>query len=129
MPGFDGTGPRGLGPMTGGGRGFCNPYMGGMRTPYGGYPYAPYQAYPYGGFGWGRGFGRGFGMGRGMGRWWMWQMPFSAWTGMPPLGPPMPLDQELNFFKSQAEMLRQQLEQINARVTELESAQSNNPDN
>jgi len=23
MPGFDGTGPRGLGPMTGGGRGFC----------------------------------------------------------------------------------------------------------
>lgn len=26
MPGFDGTGPMGLGPMTGGGRGFCNPY-------------------------------------------------------------------------------------------------------
>ena len=26
MPGFDGTGPRGMGPMTGGGRGFCNPY-------------------------------------------------------------------------------------------------------
>ena len=25
MPGFDGTGPRGMGPMTGGGRGFCNP--------------------------------------------------------------------------------------------------------
>ena len=23
MPGFDGTGPRGLGPMTGRGRGFC----------------------------------------------------------------------------------------------------------
>jgi len=23
MPGFDGTGPRGLGPMTGGSRGFC----------------------------------------------------------------------------------------------------------
>ena len=23
MPGFDGTGPRGLGPMTGGGEGFC----------------------------------------------------------------------------------------------------------
>jgi hypothetical protein len=23
MPGFDGTGPRGRGPMTGGGRGFC----------------------------------------------------------------------------------------------------------
>jgi len=23
MPGFDGTGPGGIGPMTGGGRGFC----------------------------------------------------------------------------------------------------------
>ena len=23
MPGYDGTGPKGLGPMTGGGRGFC----------------------------------------------------------------------------------------------------------
>jgi len=26
MPGFDGTGPMGMGPMTGGGRGLCNPY-------------------------------------------------------------------------------------------------------
>ncbi len=25
MPGFNGTGPRGTGPMTGKGRGFCNP--------------------------------------------------------------------------------------------------------
>jgi hypothetical protein len=25
MPGFDGTGPEGRGPMTGGGRGLCNP--------------------------------------------------------------------------------------------------------
>ena len=49
MPGFDGTGPRGMGPMTGGGRGFCSPY--GARVlgrPYGtrrwagyGYPFAP----------------------------------------------------------------------------------------
>jgi len=28
MPGFDGTGPRGLGSMTGGGRGFCAPSRG-----------------------------------------------------------------------------------------------------
>jgi len=26
MPGFDGTGPVGMGPMTGGARGLCNPY-------------------------------------------------------------------------------------------------------
>ena len=28
MPGFDGTGPMGIGPMTGGGRGFCTMPMG-----------------------------------------------------------------------------------------------------
>jgi len=31
MPGFDGTGPNGMGPMTGGGRGFCNPWGGSPR--------------------------------------------------------------------------------------------------
>jgi hypothetical protein len=36
MPGFDGTGPAGMGPMTGGGRGFCGPYgAGARRWPYG----------------------------------------------------------------------------------------------
>jgi len=47
MPGFDGTGPRGMGPMTGGGRGFCNPYgvfgrpYRTLRWPGYGYPFAP----------------------------------------------------------------------------------------
>ena len=88
MPGFDGTGPRGMGPMTGGGRGFCNPYYAGARSPYGGpYPYStpygmgymppygagystPYAAYSYGAYAGGRGlgWGRGFGWGRGLGR-------------------------------------------------------------
>jgi len=120
MPGFDGTGPRGLGPMTGGGRGFCNPSMAGMRTPYGGYPYAPYQAYPYGGFGWGRGFGRGFGMGRGMGRWWMGRMLFPAGAGMLPFGSPVTPDQEREFLRSQAQALKEELNRIDNRVSELE---------
>ena len=86
MPGFDGTGPRGMGPMTGGGRGSCNPYHEGVRQPFmGAYPYgrpygyAPpygtgyspsYGANPYGSYGFGGGFGRGFGggFGRGFGR-------------------------------------------------------------
>jgi len=92
MPGFDGTGPAGMGPMTGGGRGWCNPYSP-LYAGYGPYaaPYAyrPYYApvtgfWPYGvyprayGFGrprwglrgfWGRGIGWG-GRGRGRGRWW-----------------------------------------------------------
>ena len=88
MPGFDGTGPRGMGPMTGGGRGLCGPY--GAR--YGGYgqtrlpgrvPVVGRAPFGFGrprwglrgGF-WGRGRGLGLGMGiglgrgRGRGRWW-----------------------------------------------------------
>lgn len=51
MPGFDGTGPRGMGAMTGGGFGNCGTGAG------------------YGGYGRGRGYGRGFGrdFGRGFG--------------------------------------------------------------
>jgi hypothetical protein len=48
MPGFDGTGPRGMGPMTGGGRGFCSPF--GARAawqPWGAHRWAGY-GYPYG---------------------------------------------------------------------------------
>lgn len=41
--------------------------------------------------------------------------------GMPPFGPPMSPDQELDLLKNQAEMLRQQLDQIDARVKELEN--------
>ena len=96
MPGFDGTGPMGMGPRTGGGRGFCPPVAGYApyggysysAYPYGGYPYSgypfggqPYGFYPYGGypfaFGVGRGGfprgggrGRAFGGGRGRSRWW-----------------------------------------------------------
>jgi hypothetical protein len=82
MPGFDGTGPMGQGPMTGGGRGFCAmPYRGyapygyGFRTPY----YPPTGMYPFygrvfgagrGGLPWGGGRGRVFGGGRGFRRWW-----------------------------------------------------------
>ena len=89
MPRFDGTGPAGMGPMTGGARGWCNPYSlmvagyGPYSPPYPG-PVQPYYgAYPpaYGlgrprwrigrGF-WGRGRGdRGRSWGRGRGRgWW-----------------------------------------------------------
>jgi len=31
MPGGDGTGPMGMGPMTGGGRGFCVMHVSGVR--------------------------------------------------------------------------------------------------
>jgi hypothetical protein len=49
MPGFDGTGPAGGGPMTGDGRGYCNP----------GVSYGPGRSRP------GRSVGSGYGRGRG----------------------------------------------------------------
>ncbi|MBA7558705.1 hypothetical protein ES708_00312 [subsurface metagenome] len=59
MPGFDATGPRGRGPMTGGGRGFC-------------------------------------------------AVPLSA------------PQQELDFLKNQSQALREQLEQIETRIRDME---------
>ena len=81
MPGFNGTGPAGMGPMTGGGRGYCRP----SQTAYGpstaGGPGYFGSRYAQGlgrsqGSGRGRGFnsgsrpgsGRGRGQGAGMGR-------------------------------------------------------------
>ena len=51
MPGFDGTGPSGMGPMTGGGRGFCTVPAAGIRPR------------PFGRRSFGRGGGRGCGRG------------------------------------------------------------------
>ncbi len=76
MPGFDGTGPQGQGPMTGGARGWCNPYS----PPRIGYrPIRSFFLPVFGSrrprWGLGQGFfaqgrgGRGWGRGRGSGRW------------------------------------------------------------
>ncbi|MBT0731886.1 DUF5320 family protein [Methanoculleus bourgensis] len=68
MPGFDGTGPGGQGPMTGGGFGYCLPAtrrrlppMWGCRIPYSPYP-GPVYGLGRGGMprGGGRGRGRGW---------------------------------------------------------------------
>jgi len=99
MPGFDGTGPRGMGPMTGGGRGFCamplqmtQPrYMGrGVYPPYG----VPWGT-PY--------YGAG-----------------PLIPGAMPLAPQMTREQELDFLKKQAQAMRGQLEQIETSIQELE---------
>ena len=74
MPGFDGTGPMGQGPMTGRGFGYCvdrNRQIGGWFGRGMGY-----VSNWFGRFGrgrsftaWGRGLGRGLGRGR-RGYWW-----------------------------------------------------------
>jgi len=60
MPGFNGSGPVGAGPMTGGRRGLCNPANAEIETPFA-------RSYGYGrGMGIGRGFRGGYGPGMGV---------------------------------------------------------------
>jgi len=90
MPGFDGTGPMGMGPMTGGGRGFCSPRgVGGGRRWYGRPRWTPY-AYPY------------------------YSPPvFSPFT------PRMTREQEVEFLKNEAQAMRDELEELEARIGQL----------
>ena len=100
MPGFDGTGPRGMGPMTGGGRGFCSPWgVGAAPRGYGIPPRIGY-GYPY----------------------YAGATPYPFYGGQP-VAPQMTHQQEADFLKNQADMLKGQLEQIEARVRELETKQ------
>jgi hypothetical protein len=79
MPRFDGRGPLGQGPMTGGGRGFyampCRAYGPsgyGVRAPYHSSYTRPFEGPIFGagrgGLPWGGGRGRAFGGGRGFRR-------------------------------------------------------------
>jgi hypothetical protein len=96
MPGFDGTGPRGMGPMTGGGRGFCSPWgIGAASRPYGAFRGMGY-GYPYYGVG-------------------------PAFPGAVPFSSPMTREQEIDFLKNQAQAMRGHLEQIESRIQQLGS--------
>ena len=103
MPGLDGTGPLGEGPMTGGGRGFCNPY------------WRPW----YGRGGW---WGRGLGWRRGF----AWRAGIPPWRGWysPPYYGPYSREDEINMLKEEAAILQEELEAINKRLEELESEAS-----
>jgi hypothetical protein len=122
MPAGDRSGPRGMGPMTGRGFGYCAGYG------------APGYAYP----GPGRGMGQGWGMGGGWGRGWRrrnwyyatglpgwarfgygpaWETP-PAW-GYGPYAAAPTREQETEFLRQQAEWLKQQLDDIGRRIEEL----------
>lgn len=103
MPGFDGTGPMGGGPMTGGGRGYCNPAG---------------QGVPYYGYGRGLGLARGFRGGRGSGRFAGYPRG-GRFAVYPPVNPAVQAD-EIGTLKANAEELNRQLEAIHARIAELE---------
>lgn len=152
MPRGDGTGPWGLGPMTGRAAGFCAGYPApGFVNPI---PGRGWFGLGRGGWPWGRGRGRGFGMGRG---WWRGFYPYtspygyapyasvygyperapyySPTYGYPPYNPsfsqpaygysgyPQPTkEQELQMLKDEANALKSEMEAIEAQIKELGKA-------
>jgi len=124
MPGGDGTGPGGMGPMTGRAAGYCAGYpVPGFMNPVGGRGYG----------GWGRGGG---GWGR---RNWFHATGLTGWqraaTGVPaygapaayptpyaaPFGPPATREQELDALKGQAEYFEDALQGIKKQIEELQA--------
>ncbi len=122
MPGFDGTGPRGMGPMTGGGRGFCSPwgvgagFRAGIAAPFARVSYPWYR----GGYG---AYGGGIPYTSSIPYAGNWGMPYgaAATPGAVPFAPQMTKEQELDFLRNQAETIGEQLEQIEARIRDLTS--------
>jgi hypothetical protein len=131
MPGFNGTGPAGMGPITGWGRGFCNP----SRTAY---DQTQLLRPGYRQYGYGQGFGRGFGQGRffrcgfgpGFGRGRGYRRGFDPREAYPAPGRwygeshAMSSQDELNMLKDEAGAMRKELDAINKRIQELEAESS-----
>jgi len=125
MPGGDGTGPGGMGPMTGRAAGYCAGYpVPGFMNPI-----------PKRGF-WGGGRGRGGG-GWGRRNWFHatgltgWQRAgygYPAFGGVPsgapyaaPYAPTVTREQEAEMLKGQAEYFEDALDGIKKRIEELEA--------
>jgi len=105
MPGGDGTGPAGRGPMTGRAAGSCA-----------GYP-VPGYADLIGGRGFG-GRGRGFGRGRAGYGWPAWgSYPMGHSAGFGPAPNP---EQEEAALRQQSQDLQGSLDAINKRIEDLE---------
>jgi hypothetical protein len=109
MPGGDGTGPVGMGPMTGRAGGFC---AGSGRPGY---------AKPAPGRGLGMGFGRGRGFGNGRG--WRHRQYGAGWTrgGADAVSfQPPDAETEKHSLKAQADDLQAQLDALRKRLGEIE---------
>ena len=112
MPRGDGTGPQGMGPMTGRAAGYC---AGGD---------VPGYANPMPGRGYGRGRGgrgRGYGWGRGVPPGYSGGYP---WGAEVPYGAPVPgpVD-EKTMLERQKEALEAQLARMNERLASLQESQ------
>ena len=129
MPGFDGTGPSGMGPRTGGGFGFCPPGTGPAPGYYG---YPGFYGVGRGGYPRGGGRGRVWGGGRGLGWGGYQQYPPVSYPpyyggGYPQPSPygggypqPSPTD-ELNYLRDNLSALEEEMKAVRSRINELES--------
>lgn len=111
MPGFDRTGPRGAGPMTGGARGLCNPRgASGAYPSYGAGFRGASPSWPY--------LGRGRG---GQPRCWYGGAPRRGMAGAAfPGAFSQPASGEVDFLKEQASLMKRDMEEIERRIQELE---------
>jgi Family of unknown function (DUF5320) len=111
MPCFDGTGPRGMGPMTGGGRGFCAP--GDVRAGVG-----------FGRGGFARGAGHGFarGGGRGGGGWGYRNQYYATglygWQRGAAFGAPV---DDVQFLQAHEKALADELENVRASLAKVKA--------
>ncbi|MFN2351900.1 MAG: DUF5320 domain-containing protein [Kiritimatiellia bacterium] len=120
MPAGDGTGPMGMGPMTGRATGYCAGFN------------MPGYANPMGGRGYGMGGGRGRGFGMGGGRGWRnrynatgltgWQRAGMGGPGGYPAYPTPPTrEQQADALKGQAAYFEETLNDLRKQITELEA--------
>ena len=119
MPFGDRTGPQGLGPRTGRGAGYCSGFAGpGFMNP------VPGRGL------WGFGRGRGsWGLGRGRGRRsWCRAPGFPGWArggyGFSGYAEGFTAEEEMDILRDEAEFLKQQLNDIQNRMTTLEKSRA-----
>jgi hypothetical protein len=124
MPRGDGTGPAGLGPMTGRAAGYCAGYnAAGYMNPVSGGGFAGRGRGFFGRGGGGRGF-RNMYYATGLTGWQRASMGAPGFSGAYPYAGDVTPKQEADILKNEADVLKRQLEDIQGRIDSLEKAQS-----
>ncbi|NLK01216.1 MAG: DUF5320 domain-containing protein [Clostridia bacterium] len=115
MPGFDGTGPRGFGPMTGGGFGYCTGYPVGRGRGWGNRPFMGYA-------GRGRGFRSGFYASGPIG----WQGANPGYGAVPYATygqPEVTREEQVNMLKDQSAYFENVLDDLKKQIKEIEGSE------
>ena len=113
MPGYDGTGPNGEGPLTGGMRGYCNTSDAPDNTIRRPVPRAGFQRI-------GRGFGGGGGRGRGN-RHWFYATGLPRWARWQQTAPEAGVSEvsEVSLLRQETEIIAKTLDAISKRIEQM----------